>query len=132
MKNLRSTILPVFIAWIWISLCEFGRNQLWLISIWTKHYENMGLQFPTEPVNGAVWGLWALVFAILIAIISKRFSIWESTAITWSFSFVLMWLVIGNMKVLPVEILIYAIPLSLIETWGANWIIMSLRDRLNR
>jgi len=132
MKNLRSIILPVFIAWIWISLCEFGRNQLWLIAIWTKHYENMGLQFPTEPVNGAIWGLWALIFAILISIISKRFSMRDSTAITWFFSFVQMWLVIGNMKVLPVEILTYAIPLSLIETWVANWIIISLRDKLNR
>jgi hypothetical protein len=40
--------------------------------------------------------------------------------------FVLMWLVTGNMGVLPYSILVFAIPLSLLETYLATLIIKKL------
>ena len=40
-------------------------------------------------------------------------------------SFVLMWLVIGNLEVLPFKILLFAIPLSILECYIAAWIIFN-------
>lgn len=126
MNLLRKTILPVFLAAIWISFSEFLRNQFLLNELWTEHYKALGLVFPAEPVNDAVWGLWSLVFAVVILILSRKFSLTETTFIAWLTGFVLMWIVTGNLGVLPYGILVYAIPLSLLESFVAAWIIRIL------
>ena len=61
MKLLRSKILPLMLATIWISISEFVRNEFIVKSFWTNHYQTLGLTFPSEPVNGAVWGIWSLL-----------------------------------------------------------------------
>lgn len=126
MNLLRKTILPVLLAAIWISFSEFLRNQFLLNVLWTEHYKAMGLVFPAAPVNGAVWGLWSLLFAVVILILSRKFSLMETTFISWLTGFVLMWIVTGNLGVLPYGILVYAIPLSLLESFVAAWIIRIL------
>jgi hypothetical protein len=126
MNILRKTVLPIFLATIWISISEFSRNEILLKSYWTTHYENMGLEFPSEPVNGAIWGLWSLLFAVAIYIISKKFTMMQTTLVSWFVGFVLMWVVVGNMGVLPTKILFYAIPLSLLEAFLATIIIKKL------
>ncbi len=126
MNFLKKTILPVLLATVWISLSEFVRNEILLKSYWTKHYESLGLVFPSEPINGAVWGLWSLLFAIAIFNISKKFNLLQTTFLSWFVGFVLMWLVIGNMGVLPDGLLYLAIPLSLLEAFVASLIIKKL------
>ena len=121
--NLSKTILPVFLATVWISISEFLRNQFIIQSFWLAHYQSLGLKFPSEPINGAMWGLWSLMFAIAIFIIEKRFSLLETTFLSWFMAFVMMWVVIGNLNVLPFGILVYAIPLSILESYIATWII---------
>ncbi|MBN1247713.1 MAG: hypothetical protein JXC32_08650 [Anaerolineae bacterium] len=71
------------------------------ISYWTSHYESLGLLFPSAPVNGAIWGLWSLLFAIAIYVISRRSSLLETALLSWFVGFVLMWVVIWNLNVLP-------------------------------
>ena len=126
METIKKTILPILLTTIWISVSEFGRNEFLLKSYWTEHYENLGLVFPSEPINGAIWGLWSLCFAILIFIISKKFTLLQTALISWFLGFVLMWLVVGNMNVLPYGILPFAIPLSLLEAFLASLIIKKL------
>jgi hypothetical protein len=123
MKLLKKTILPILLATIWISVSEFVRNEFLVKHYWTNHYEGLGLTFPSEPINGAVWGLWSLLFAIAIFIISRKFSLLQTTFLSWFVGFVLMWVVVWNMAVFPVGILVYAIPLSLLEVWLATVII---------
>ena len=123
---LKRTILPTLLATIWISISEFVRNELLLKPFWVEHYQKLGLVFSSEPINGAVWGLWSLLFAISIFIISKKFSLIETTLLSWFVGFVLMWVVICNLNVLPYGILIYAIPLSLVEAFVATLIIKKL------
>ena len=122
-QYLRKTVLPVFLATIWISISEFARNQILFKSFWTEHYSRLGLVFPTEPVNGVMWGVWSLLFAIAIFIISKKFNLWQTTFLSWFVGFVLMWVVIGNMGVLPFGLLVFAVPLSLLEAFLAAWIV---------
>ena len=123
MKLRRSKILPLILAAIWIGISEFVRNEFIVKSFWINHYQSLGLAFPSEPVNGAVWGIWSLFFAIVIFIISKKFTLIQTTLISWFVGFVLMWVVLGNLGVLPYGLLPYAIPLSLLESFLAAWII---------
>ncbi|HMV41464.1 MAG TPA: hypothetical protein PK079_07340 [Leptospiraceae bacterium] len=120
------TILPIFLATFWISISEFVRNEFILKNFWVKHYQSLGLVFSTEPLNGAIWGIWSLCFAITIFILTRKFTFWETILFSWLIGFVLMWLVIGNLGVLPFGILPYAIPLSLLEVFLATLILKKL------
>jgi hypothetical protein len=122
----KKTILPILLAAIWISISEFVRNELFLKSYWTNHYESMGLIFPSEPINGAIWGVWSLFFAIAIYFISRKFSLAQTTFLSWFTGFVLMWVVVGNMGVFPFNILYFAFPLSILEAFLASFIIFKL------
>jgi hypothetical protein len=129
MRFLKTTVLPILLSGIWISISEFARNELFFKSYWTRHYESLGLVFPSEPINGLIWGLWSFLFAIAIYIISRRFSLLQTTLLSWYVGFVLMWVVIWNLNVLPPGLLYVAVPLSLLEAFGAAWIIEKLAPR---
>lgn len=127
--NIKKSILIIFFTTIWISISEFLRNTFLLHNYWTTHYKNLGLTFPEQPINGAVWGIWSLCFATLIYIIAQKFSFVKTIILSWLIGFVLMWLVIGNMNVLPFAILPIAIPLSILEVTIATLIIKKLFNR---
>lgn len=120
---LRRYFLPVGAATLWIALSEFLRNEVLLKTLWVDHYASMGLTFPDAPINGAVWGLWSLGLAIVLCALLTRFSPMQAGALAWGAGFGLMWIVIGNMGVLPFGILPYAVPLSLLEVGLAVWIL---------
>ena len=124
--KMKKTVLPILLATIWISVSEFVRNEFIAKSYWTGHYEKLNLVFPAEPINGAIWGVWSLLFAIAIFIISKKFSLLQTTFLSWFVGFVMMWVVAWNLGVLPVGILIIAVPLSLLEAFVASFIIKKL------
>ena len=120
---IKKTILPIVLASAWISISEFVRNTFLLHSYWLHHYKGLGITFPEQPINGAIWGLWSLVFAIVIFILAKKFTLVHTTILSWIIGFGLMWLVIGNLGVLPTGILILAFPLSVLESFLASLII---------
>ena len=115
-------VIAILASTAWISLSEFFRNQVLLQSYWIEHYKSLGLAFPSKPFNGAMWGLWSLFFAFAIFTISKKFDFLSTFLLSWFIGFVLMWIVIGNLGVLPFAILPYAIPLSVLEAFVAVWI----------
>jgi hypothetical protein len=132
MKTLKTIFLPIVLSALWISISEFVRNEILLKSFWLEHYQSLGLVFPSEPVNGAIWGVWSLALATSIYIISRRFSLWPAIFITWFMAFVLMWLVIGNMDVLPLGLLWVALPLSILEVTVAAIIRASSESRIQQ
>jgi len=119
----------IILATVWISFSEFLRNNILLKSYWTDHYNNLGLLFPEKPINGMFWGVWSLLFAIAIYFIAAKYSTLQATFISWFIGFVMMWVVIGNLGVLPNEILWFALPLSIIETFVAVLIIKKFQSR---
>jgi hypothetical protein len=123
MITIKKTVLPMLLAAVWISISEFVRNTFLLHNYWTTHYQNLGLTFPELPINGAIWGIWSLCFSIAIFNFSKKYTLLQTTFLSWFVGFVFMWLVIGNLGVLPYGILLYAIPLSLLESFIASYII---------
>jgi len=121
--------LALLAATVWISASEFFRNQFLFKSLWVAHYQKLGVAFPAEPINGAIWGLWSLAMALLIFILIPRYKLWQTTLIAWLASFVMMWLVIGNLGVLPHVLLWYAVPLSLLECFVAALILTGLHKK---
>lgn len=120
--------VAIILATLWISSSEFIRNEFLLKDQWVNHYQQLGLDFPDSPVNGAVWGLWSFLFACTIFLISRKFNWLETVMLAWVIGFVLMWVVIWNLLVLPLSILPWAIPLSMLECVGATWIIFKIRN----
>ena len=118
--------IAILAATVWISISEFIRNQYLVQSFWVDHYKALGQTFPAEPLNGAVWGIWSLVFAILIFIISRKFNVIQTAGIAWVAGFAMMWLVIGDLSALPFGILAYTIPLSMLEVLLASWLVKKI------
>ena len=127
-RTIQNTI-AIILATFWIGLSEFIRNQILLLNIWKYHFNGLGITFPSEPINGMLWMLWSLIFAITIFYLSKKLSFLELVIVSWIYGFVMMWLVIGNLMVLPSKILALAIPLSIFEVLVANFIIFKLTDK---
>ena len=125
--NVKKLLLPILLATLWIGFSEFLRNQVILNSFWTSHYDNLGLTFPSRPINGALWMLWSLMFAIYIYILAQKFTLRQTTTLAWWSGFLMMWVVLGNLSVLPMKILWAAIPLSVLEAFVASWIIFRFK-----
>lgn len=129
MPPLRNAALPILVATVWISVSEFLRNEALFKSYWTDHFSALGLDFPDATPNNLTWGLWALAIAVLLRVLQSRFSLIETIALGWFTGFWLMWIVIGNLGVLPWALLPIALPWSLLEVAVATWILhrMSMR-----
>jgi hypothetical protein len=121
--NLKSrNIIAVILTGIWVNASEFFRNEILLKKYWIDHYRSLGMTFPSAPQNGMIWVAWGFLFAIAIYIISRKFDLIQTTLVSWFMAFVLMWIVIWNLNVLPGAILIYAVPLSLLEAFIGSYI----------
>lgn len=129
MTELKKTILPVAIAGIWITLSEFIRNEFLFKSYWTGHFSSLGLKFETLPINGILWMIWSFALAYLVFKLLQKFSFGETILLAWLSSFVMMWITVYNLQVLPLNLLIFAVPLSLIEIVIAGFIIRKMQKK---
>ena len=120
------TILAVVVAGLWVGLCEFVRNQLLFLPHWQSHYRGMGLVFPSQPVNALLWVVWAFLLAGTVFAVSRRFGLWQSAFLAWVMAFVMMWVVVWNLSVLPIGMLPIAVPFSFVEALGAAFICRKL------
>ena len=119
-------IIAVILTGIWVNASEFFRNEVLLKTYWIDHYRSLGMTFPSEPLNGMIWVAWGFLFAIAIYLISRKFNLIQTTLISWFMAFVLMWVVTWNLNVLPSAILIYAVPLSLLEAFIGSYICIKM------
>ena len=115
-------ITAIILTGIWVNASEFFRNEVLLKMYWNDHYKSLGMTFPSEPLNGMIWVAWGFLLAIAIYLISRKFNLIQTTLISWFMAFVLMWVVTWNLNVLPSAILIYAVPLSLLEAFIGSYI----------
>ena len=119
-------IIAVILTGIWVNASEFFRNEVLLKTYWINHYRSLGMTFPSEPLNGMIWVAWGFLFAIAIYVISRKFNLIQTTLVSWFMAFVLMWIVTWNLNVLPSAILIYAVPLSLLEAFIGSYICIKM------
>ena len=120
---MKQRYIVIAFATIWIVFSEFLRNQVLFASYWKDHYASLGLEFPSKPINGLVWTIWSCILASVIYKLLQKYSFKETIVLAWTVGFVMMWLVIGNLMVLPVKLLIFAVPLSLLEVYIATLIL---------
>jgi hypothetical protein len=115
--------IPAFLAsGIWISASEFVRNELLFKSYWLDKYSSLGLQFPSAPLNNAMWGVWSFMLSFSIVFLLQKLRMTETILIAWLLAFVMMWIVIGNLDVLPFGLLLFAVPLSILEVGIAAYL----------
>jgi hypothetical protein len=114
MKLKFRSIIAVILTGIWVNASEFFRNEVLLKRYWVDHYKSLGMTFSSETLNGIVWVVWGFL--------SGKFNLLQTTMVSWFVAFVLMWLVTWNLNVLPVAILSYAVPLSLLESFIGSYI----------
>jgi hypothetical protein len=119
-------IAAVLLSGIWVNASEFLRNEVFLKAYWVGHYHSLGMVFPSEPKNGILWVIWGFLFAFAIYLLSRKFNLFNTALLSWFLAFVLMWIVALNLKVLPVAILIYAVPLSLLESFIGTYICIKI------
>ncbi|HVO65970.1 MAG TPA: hypothetical protein VMT12_05740 [Syntrophales bacterium] len=126
------SIIAIILTGIWVNASEFLRNEVFLKTYWVDHYRKLGMTFPSDPKNGLIWVLWGFLFAAAIFTISRRFNLLQTTLIGWFMGFVLMWIVTLNLNVLPPAILVYAVPLSLLEAFVGSYICMKVMRQARR
>ncbi len=128
---MKTSVLSIVLAGIWITVSEFVRNEFLLKGYWVRHFESLGIEFVTLPVNGVLWMVWSFLLAALIFLFLRRYTMVETLFIAWSAGFVMMWITVFNLQVLPLGILVCAVPLSLLEIGIAELIISRVsRHRL--
>lgn len=118
----RKIILAILATGIWINISETIRWIFLIQDYWLEHYESLNIILPNETVNGVVWMIWGFLYAGLIYILSTKFNLLQTTLLAWFSAFVLMWIVVWNVGVLPTDMLWWNVPLSLIEAFIAVWI----------
>ena len=119
---MKNHVRAIILSGIWMNISEFVRNEWVLQDLWQEGFGAIGLSFPSAPVNGAIWGLWTFLFVSLLSLVCTRFTVLQSILISWCYGFVLLWLAMWNMAVLPVGILWLAVPWSLAEVSVAAYI----------
>lgn len=122
MGYFKKTILPIFLVGLWINISETIRWLFLIKAYWIEHYQNLNLILPDEPVNGITWMIWGFLYASMMFILSKKFNILQTALLSWFIAFVLMWIVVWNIGVLPTGMLWINAPLSFIEAYIAAFI----------
>ena len=120
------SITAVLLCGLWVNASEFVRNEVLLKTYWVDHYQSLGMIFPSELKNGVIWIAWGFLFAAAIYVISRKFNLIQTALISWFMAFFLMWVVTFNLKVLPSAILIYAVPLSLLEAFIGSYLCVKI------
>jgi len=127
---MKHAIYPIFLATLWITASEFIRNELLFKNLWVEHFASKGLKFETTALNGILWMVWSFGLAVLMFKLLQKFSFKESLFMAWLPAFWMMWITVYNLQVLPLNLLIFAIPLSFFEIWLAGNILLKYKTKI--
>ncbi len=125
-KNFKRVILPILITGIWVNISETIRWLYLIEPYWFEKYEQLEIEFPKEDINLVVWMIWGFVYATIIFILSQKFTLVQTTVYSWLAVFVMTWIVLWNIGILPTEMLWYNVPLSILETFVGTLICKKL------
>lgn len=113
----------------WITFSEFIRNEFLIRFYWQEHYQTIGLTFKTLPINGVLWIIWSFVLSYMLFKLLSKFKFFEAVFLGWIFTFLMMWITLYNLQVLPLKILLPAIPLSFLEIMVAEIMIQKIMQK---
>jgi len=125
---MKKRCLLLLLATSWIGFSEFLRNEFFFKSLWLIHYENLGLRFETSILNGILWFVWSFFLATILFYLLQKFSLIKTIILSWISSFLMMWITAYNLQVLPLKLLVFAIPLSVLELVVAALLLKKVLD----
>lgn len=115
MKNYKKAIWQILLVSLWINIFESLRWVIFAKPDIEMYFKAANHVLPNQPINNILWMVWGVIIAIMIFIISKRFKLLQTTFIVWITVYVMHWIALWNMAVLPIKILFLAIPLTFIN-----------------
>lgn len=115
MKNYKKTVWQIFVVSLWINIFETLRWVLFAKPDIDMYFKAANLVLPNQPINNILWMVWSIIMAVMIFIISKKFKVLQTTFIVWIIVYVMHWIALWNMTVLPINILWLAVPLTFIN-----------------
>ena len=127
MANRTKSVLHILLLVVLINVSETLRWLLYAKPKLDAHYRRLGLELSNGPINGILWMIWGAMLAILVFVLSRKFTLVQTTLIAWLAVFAMHWIALWNSAVLPLDILLIAAPLSLIEIFIAAWISVKLQ-----
>ena len=131
MTNSRTAVIA---AGLFMTAVQFIQNQLLFLAVWQDHFRSLGLEFATKPLNGILWMAWSFLDAYLLLVLLRALPLARAVLVAWLVGFVMMWCALYNLQVLPVQLLLAAVPISAAATFGSAHIIRrfdSAADRPN-
>ena len=106
MKDYKKAIWQVIILSIWINLAETIRWMAFAKPFFLSHYQNMNITPPSGPLYLIIWFVWGIMLAILIYIISQKFSYLKTTLIIWLSVYSGIWIMLFNLRLVTFYILL--------------------------
>jgi hypothetical protein len=119
----------ILLVAIWINLSGSVRWMLFARPKFEALYKGMGLAYPNTPVINILWVVWAVLAAVLVVFLSKKFSMLHTIILSWLVVFAMTWIVQWNSGVFPLELLWIVFPWSLAEVSIAALIANRLQSR---
>jgi hypothetical protein len=127
MTSKAKSAWTVLLLAVWINLSETVRWILYSKPKFDALYQSLGLELPDKPINAILWMIWGVMMAFLVFILSRKFTLLQTTMITWLTVFGMTWIAFWNSAILPLDLLLLAAPLSLIEIFIAALISKKLQ-----
>jgi len=115
MKNYKTAIWHIIIISLWINIAETLRWILFSQSHFMEHYQRLNLVLPFGPIVLILWLLWGILLSVVIYTISKKYTLLQTVGIIWIMAYLMVWIALYNLNVLPVSMLWLVIPLSFIN-----------------
>lgn len=128
MSNFKKTIWQILLVSLWINIFETLRWVLFAKPLIDDHFKAANLVLPNEPINNLFWLIWGIIIAVMIYIISKKFSVLQTTFIVWIIVYVTHWIALWNFSVFPMNVLWLAVPLTFINIFVGAFICSRFRS----
>lgn len=115
MKEYKKAIWQVIILSIWINLAETIRWIAFAKPYFISHYQSMNIEPPGGPLYLIIWFVWGVLLALLIYIISKKFSFIITTIIIWLSVYSGIWIMLFNQRLVTLPVLLAIAAFCFIE-----------------
>lgn len=122
MANFKKAFWQILLISLWINIFETLRWILFAKPSIDMHFKAVNLVLPNEPLNDILWLTWGIIIAIIIFIISKKYNVLQTTFIVWITVYVMHWITLFNYSLLPINILLFAAPLTFINAFVVAFI----------
>ena len=132
MKDYRKAIWQVIILSIWINLAETIRWMAFAKPYFVSHYQNMNIEPPGGPLYLIIWFVWGVLLALLIYLISQKFSYVKATFIIWLSVFSGIWIMLFNLRLVTLPVLLAIAAFCFIEIFIGTLISNYIQNRFKR